>query len=227
VLPRQAGDDAIEREPLGFHFGLRVGDAHAMCRRNRDRRVFFAVLHQHEPSVGLERSADAPQHLLRMLKLVIDVDEKRQIDAFSRQHRIDVRSEHHRDVVELPGLRFLLHDLQHRRLNVFGIDLPRRSDQTGDAGRHVSGAGANVGDDHPRPQTDQHQRLFRRLLLLPRRAIEPVRVGRDAGDLQTCVQRRDAQQGDQQGKTRAVHVNSPPAGLPGRPPRSPACLEQG
>jgi hypothetical protein len=153
-----------------------------MCRRNRDRRIFFAVLHQDEPSVGLERAVDAPEHLLRMLKLVIHVDEERQIDALRREHRIHVRPQHQGDVGQFVGLRLLLHDPQHRRLNVFGVHLPCRSDETRDAGGHVSGASADVRDGHPWPQSDEHQRLFRRLFPLPGRAIEPARVGGDAGD---------------------------------------------
>src|ERR1700687_3509288 len=85
VLARQPGNKAIEREPLGFNLGSRIGDTHPVGVSDRDAGIFLAVLDQDQRSVGLERPADAPEHFLGTPELVIHVDEQREVNGVFRK----------------------------------------------------------------------------------------------------------------------------------------------
>ena len=114
---------------------------------------------------------------------MIDIDEQRKIDGVVRKTRVGFGALNDFDVRQVLGSCLVLNDLKHRRLEIVGVHLSGRTDEPGEARGHVAGARPDVCDNHSRLNPNELQRLLGRFLLLARRAIEPVRVGRDAGNL--------------------------------------------
>ena len=63
MLPRQRLVDLRQRKSLGLDLQLRFGDAHLVFQADRNRRIFFAILQQHQPAVRLERGPQVAQRL--------------------------------------------------------------------------------------------------------------------------------------------------------------------
>ena len=183
MLSRQSGNEAIEPESFRFNFRSHIRDAHPVRRSDRNARIFFAILDQHQFSVGSQCPAEASKHLLRMPQLVIHVDEQRQVDGVFRKMRVDFAALNDDHVRQMFGLYFVLDDAKHGRLNVVGEHLAAWPHEPCKACCHIPGAGANVCDDHSGANADQCERLLWRFLVLTRRAVEPARVGGDACDL--------------------------------------------
>ena len=151
---------------------------------NRNGRILLAVLDQDQPAVRLQRPADAPQHLLRMPELVVDVDEQRQIDGVVRQPVASVSVPCTTSTLASRCCRaFSSMIWSMRGWMSFAYTFPAGPTSRRQPNRHVAGAGADVGDDHPGLDANQLQRLLRGFLLFARGPIEPARVGRDAGNL--------------------------------------------
>ncbi len=82
------------------------------------------VLHERELPVWLERPPDAFQHCLRVAKLVVHVDEQREIDCPLRQTGIRLGPLHDLDVRDVRTAGFRPDDLEHFRLKIGGNHLP-------------------------------------------------------------------------------------------------------
>lgn len=75
VLSWQLRNCSIEGESLGLDLGADFNEAHLVIGQNLKAGVLLAVFQQNQLSVRFERPADAPEHLLRVPELVVDIDE--------------------------------------------------------------------------------------------------------------------------------------------------------
>ena len=73
--------------------------------------------------------------------------------AFVRKTGIGFGALNDLDVRQVLGSRLVLDDLKHPRLEIVGVHLPGRADESGEAGGHVAAARPDVGDDHSRAES--------------------------------------------------------------------------
>ena len=89
------------------------------------------------------------------------------------QHRIGKASLHRDDIGRFGFGGVRADHLEHLRLHVFGVDLPRRPHPPGELQTHVAGARADVGDGHAGLQIQRVERAFGILFLLALRPLQP------------------------------------------------------
>src|SRR5262245_39205402 len=88
---------------------------------NGDGRVFQAVLDEYQPPTVLQGTSKATENLLRMLQLVVDVNEQRQLDGVGRKSGVRLGALHDHDIGQSFDRSPLAYELKQARLDISGI----------------------------------------------------------------------------------------------------------
>ena len=106
------------RESYGSNFFYELRFTHFMSLLNHDCRIFFAILHEGNATTRLERLANLARYFKRKTQLVIHIDHQHQIDAISRQVRIDLRTLQEAHVGQPLAYGSLANKIQHLRFDI-------------------------------------------------------------------------------------------------------------
>ena len=129
------------------HFLAHLLGAHPVDRLDGERRIFGAVLDEHEPPAGPQCPHERPAHRLRFGKLVVAVHDKRHVHARRIEAGIGHGSAHDRHIRHPETVAAAGKIGDARRVNINGVDLPVRQSRRKAEGE-VAGTCTHVGHAH-------------------------------------------------------------------------------
>jgi hypothetical protein len=150
-----------------------------------------------ESAARLERREDRGEVLLRPLEVVVDVADEDDVDARGRQTGRVVGALHHVDVRQRLEEGALPQVFDELGRDLEREDAPGRPDARREERLEEAGAGADVGDPHPRRELARRrdqEALRRDLALVALEVRDPFADVRDVAEL--LVDLRDVDRGD-------------------------------
>ena len=184
------------RLPLGEHLLRR----HAVLLADvQGRQPLEPVLDQRDPARRLQRLAHLRQRRLRLLELVVHVDEEDPVEGRGRELRVVDLAENRHDVPDARLLHVGLQQGEHLGLDVDGVHHAGRADRASQAAREVAGSGAEVRDRVALLQGHGPDDLVGPLFFVAPRPLEPVGAARahdgSGASLVAVAARREGQRG--------------------------------
>ena len=86
------------------------------------------------------------QHLLRLGELVVDVAHQREVERIRRKIRVVDRAKHRLHIGEFLARHVLPQEVEHARLDIFGVDFAGWAGLLREHRGEVTGARAYIGD---------------------------------------------------------------------------------